>query len=98
MSRNDPIAKFLAYGFEHYGKGFGIVLFGITILISSRMIPWLSSRQKRGIKGYLDAQNESRPPTEEEEFYHSHYLTFKAGIFFVALGIFFILFQPKLSF
>jgi len=98
VSRNDAISEFIAYGFEHYGDGFGIVLFGITILISSGMIPWLSGRQKRGVKGYLDAQNDSRPPTIEEEYCHSHYLTFKAGIFFVVLGVFFYTFSTKLIF
>lgn len=98
MSRNDPIEKLFEYGFEHYGEGFGIILFGLVFLINSGMIPWLSDNQKKGIRGYLDAQNESRPPTKDEEFYHLKFLTFKAGIFFVALGLFFILFQPKLSF
>ena len=93
MSRNDTMIEFIAYGFEHYGEGFVIGLFGITILISFGMIPWLSNRQKRGVKGYLDAENDSRPPTTEEEFYHSHYLTFKAGIFFVALGLFLYFFN-----
>lgn len=46
MSRNGTISGFIAYGFEHYGEGFGIVLLGITILIGSGMIPWLSDRQK----------------------------------------------------
>ncbi|MDT4288558.1 hypothetical protein RO575_03225 [Methylomonas sp. MO1] len=98
MSLNDTISEFIAYGFERHGVGFGIVLFGTAMLISSGMIPWLSDRQKRGVRGYLDAQNDSRPPTKEEEFYHSNFLTFKAGIFIVALGVFFILFQPKLIF
>ncbi|MDD1621916.1 MAG: hypothetical protein LUQ11_10590 [Methylococcaceae bacterium] len=93
MSRIDPIAKFIDYGFEHYDGGFGIVLFGIIIIISSGMIPWLSASQKRGIKGYLDAEKDSRPPTTEEEFYHSHYLTFKTGIFFVLLGVFLYFFN-----
>ncbi|TCV85480.1 MULTISPECIES: hypothetical protein [Methylomonas] len=98
MTLNDAISEFIAYGFVRHGVGFGIVLFGITILISSGMIPWLSDRQKRGVRGHLDAQNDSRPPTKEEKFYHSKFLTFKAGIFMVALGVFFILFQPKLIF
>lgn len=95
MSRSDPIAKFIAYGFEHYGEGFGIVLFGIILLINSGFCPWISKAQKRGVKGYLDAQSESRPPTRDEEFYHLKFVTLKAGIFFVALGVFFILFQPS---
>lgn len=93
MSRNKTIGEFIDYGFENYGEGFGIILFGIVLLINSGMIPWLSVRQRRGVKGYLDAQNESRPPTKEEEFYHVKFLTLKAGIFCIALGIFFIIFS-----
>lgn len=93
MSSNDPIKEFIHYGFENYGEGFGIILFGTAILINSRFCPWISETQKKEVKGYYEAISESRPPTEDEKFFHMKALTSKVGIFFVALGIFFIIFN-----